>query len=57
MMNVGYKVLLALTLWTMITEAFPKCHQKTKCHLSRYKSLPPGYLEAFKKAKDKFVSV
>lgn len=57
MVNVGYKVLFALAIWTMTTEAFPKGAERTKCHLTKYKSLPPRELEAFKKAKDKFVSV
>ncbi|XP_039350204.1 interferon lambda-2-like [Mauremys reevesii] len=54
MVNVSYKVLFALAIWT-ITEAFPKGAERTKCHLAQYKSLPPRELEAFKKAKDKFV--
>ncbi|XP_037768702.2 interferon lambda-3-like [Chelonia mydas] len=54
MVNVGYKVLFALAIWTMTTEAFPKGAERTKCHLTKYKSLPPRELEAFKKAKDKF---
>ncbi|XP_039351170.1 interferon lambda-3-like isoform X2 [Mauremys reevesii] len=55
MVNVSYKVLFALAIWTMTTEAFPKGAERTKCHLAKYKSLPPRELEAFKKAKDKFV--
>ncbi|KAH1185010.1 hypothetical protein KIL84_012951 [Mauremys mutica] len=54
MVNVSYKVLFALAIWTMTTEAFPKGAERTKCHLAKYKSLPPRELEAFKKAKDKF---
>ncbi|XP_053899578.1 interferon lambda-3-like [Malaclemys terrapin pileata] len=54
MVNVGDKVLFALAIWTMTTEAFPKGTERTKCHLAKYKSLPPRELEAFKKAKDKF---
>ncbi|XP_039351162.1 interferon lambda-2-like isoform X2 [Mauremys reevesii] len=55
MVNVSYKFLFALAIWTMTTEAFPKGAERTKCHLAKYKSLPPRELEAFKKAKDKFV--
>uniref|UniRef100_A0A8C0J8C9 Uncharacterized protein n=1 Tax=Chelonoidis abingdonii TaxID=106734 RepID=A0A8C0J8C9_CHEAB len=57
MVNVSYKVLFALAIWMMTTEAFPTGAERTKCHLAKYKSLPPRELEAFKKAKDKFVSV
>nr|XP_023967605.1 interferon lambda-3-like [Chrysemys picta bellii] len=54
MVNVGDKLLFALAIWTMTTEAFPKGTERTKCHLAKYKSLPPQEPEAFKKAKDKF---
>ncbi|XP_074857843.1 interferon lambda-3-like [Carettochelys insculpta] len=54
MRNMGYKILLALALWMVTTEAFPKDALRTKCHLTKYKSLPHQELEAFKKAKDKF---
>ncbi|XP_038278274.1 interferon lambda-3-like [Dermochelys coriacea] len=57
MVNVGYKVLFALAIWTMTTEAFPKGTERTTCHLTKYKSLPPQELEAFKKAKDKFEDI
>uniref|UniRef100_A0A8C8RQA5 Uncharacterized protein n=1 Tax=Pelusios castaneus TaxID=367368 RepID=A0A8C8RQA5_9SAUR len=57
MMNISLKVLLALALWMMTTDAFPKGHHRAKCHLAKYKSLPPWELEAFKKAKDKFVNI
>uniref|UniRef100_A0A8C3SGC7 Uncharacterized protein n=1 Tax=Chelydra serpentina TaxID=8475 RepID=A0A8C3SGC7_CHESE len=57
MVNVGYKVLFALSFWTMTTEAFPKGNQRIKCHLAKYKSLPPQELEAFKKAKDTFEDI
>uniref|UniRef100_A0A8C3FUL3 Uncharacterized protein n=1 Tax=Chrysemys picta bellii TaxID=8478 RepID=A0A8C3FUL3_CHRPI len=53
----GCKLLLVLTLWTVSTEAFPKGAQMKKCHLSKYKSLPPRELETFKNVKDRFVSV
>ncbi|XP_067404005.1 interferon lambda-3-like [Emydura macquarii macquarii] len=55
MKNLGCKLLLVLTLWTMSTEAFPNGSSlKKKCQLSRYKSLPPRLLETFKNVKDKF---
>uniref|UniRef100_A0A8C8RD23 Uncharacterized protein n=1 Tax=Pelusios castaneus TaxID=367368 RepID=A0A8C8RD23_9SAUR len=57
MMNISLKVLLALALWMMTTDAFPKGHHRAKCHLAKYKSLPPWELEAFKKAKDKFEDI
>uniref|UniRef100_A0A8C0J8C6 Uncharacterized protein n=1 Tax=Chelonoidis abingdonii TaxID=106734 RepID=A0A8C0J8C6_CHEAB len=53
----AWHVLFALAIWMMTTEAFPTGAERTKCHLAKYKSLPPRELEAFKKAKDKFVSV
>uniref|UniRef100_A0A8C4WRE3 Uncharacterized protein n=1 Tax=Gopherus evgoodei TaxID=1825980 RepID=A0A8C4WRE3_9SAUR len=52
----GCKLLLVLTLWAMSTEAFRKGAQMKKCHLSKYKSLPPQELETFKNVKDRFVS-
>ncbi|XP_075790537.1 interferon lambda-3-like isoform X1 [Pelodiscus sinensis] len=57
MMGVGYRVLLVLSLWVMTAEAFPKGALRTKCHLAKYKSLPPRELEAFKKTKDKFEDI
>uniref|UniRef100_A0A8C0JAT1 Interferon lambda-3-like n=1 Tax=Chelonoidis abingdonii TaxID=106734 RepID=A0A8C0JAT1_CHEAB len=49
MVNVSYKVLFALAIWTMTTEVFPTGAERTNCHLAKYKSLPPRELEAFKK--------
>ncbi|XP_065269075.1 interferon lambda-3-like [Emys orbicularis] len=53
----GCKLLLVLTLWTVSTEAFPKGAQMKKCHLSKYKSLPPRELETFKNVKDRFEDI
>uniref|UniRef100_A0A8C0JAL8 Uncharacterized protein n=1 Tax=Chelonoidis abingdonii TaxID=106734 RepID=A0A8C0JAL8_CHEAB len=53
---VGCKLLLVLTLWTMSPEAFRRGAPMKKCHLSKYKSLPPRELETFKNVKDRFVS-
>ncbi|XP_065417361.1 interferon lambda-3-like [Chrysemys picta bellii] len=51
------KLVLVLTLWTVSTEAFPKGAQMKKCHLSKYKSLPPRELETFKNVKDRFEDI
>uniref|UniRef100_A0A8C3F610 Uncharacterized protein n=1 Tax=Chrysemys picta bellii TaxID=8478 RepID=A0A8C3F610_CHRPI len=51
------KLVLVLTLWTVSTEAFPKGAQRKKCHLSKYKSLPPRELETFKNVKDRFEDI
>uniref|UniRef100_A0A452HLW7 Uncharacterized protein n=1 Tax=Gopherus agassizii TaxID=38772 RepID=A0A452HLW7_9SAUR len=53
----GCKLLLVLTLWAMSTEAFRKGAQMKKCHLSKYKSLPPQELETFKNVKDRFEDI
>ncbi|XP_050772197.1 interferon lambda-3-like [Gopherus flavomarginatus] len=53
----GCKLLLVLTLWTMSTEAFRRGAPMKKCHLSKYKSLPPRELETFKNVKDRFEDI
>uniref|UniRef100_A0A452H9N6 Uncharacterized protein n=1 Tax=Gopherus agassizii TaxID=38772 RepID=A0A452H9N6_9SAUR len=52
----GCKLLLVLTLWTMSTEAFHRGAPMKKCHLSKYKSLPPRELETFKNGNNSNVS-
>ncbi|XP_044887613.1 interferon lambda-3-like isoform X2 [Mauremys mutica] len=41
----------------MSTDAFRKGAQMKKCHLSKYKFLPPRELETFKNVKDRFEDI